>query len=408
MKITRVDCHVLLDPAYDVNSTNSSQDDIVVEIHTDEGFTGIGETDVNAWVARACIEAPGTHTMDRGLARMLLGADPLKVETLWERLYVGSAMTGRRGAVVHAIGALDMALHDLRGKVLNKPCWELLGGSAHRSITPYASLQPEVSSWERYCISLLEWVRLAKARGFRAAKLEITPFGPYKHLGLNAGPEQMTELIAAARREAGPDFVLMVDLQYAFADAVDCLRAIEPWADFNLFFVETPLSADDLDGYARLAQQQPIPIAAGEWLATRFEFLDLMDRGKVRVVQPDVGRVGGFTECRRVCNLARERGLTVVPHLWKTGISIAAAVNMAAATPHCAFIEYLPEDLCASNLRKELVRGTPVMENGTISLPRTPGLGIELNRDALARFEEVAAHAYGEGGLRAHAALPKD
>jgi len=396
MKITRIDCHVLLDPAYDVNSTSSSQDDIVVEIHTDEGLTGIGETDLNAWVARACIEAPGTHTMDRGLARMLLGADPMDVEALWDRMYIGSAMTGRRGAVVHAIGALDMALHDLRGKILGKPCWELLGGAARQSITPYASLQPEVNNWDRYCASLLEWVRLAKARGFRAAKLEITPFGPYKHLGLEAGPAEMTQLIAAARREAGSDFVLMVDVQYAFPDAETCLRAIEPWTDFDLYFLETPLFPDDLAGYARLAEQ-PIPIAAGEWLATRFEFLDLMDRGKVRVVQPDVGRVGGFTECRRVCELARERGLTVVPHLWKTGISIAAAVQMAAASPNCAFIEYLTEDLCESSLRKELVRGTPSMENGTIAVTRNPGLGVDLNREALARFKEAAERAVRNG-----------
>ena len=395
MKITEIECHVLLDPEYDVGSTSSAQDDIVVEVHTDEGLTGIGETDLNAWVAKACIESPGTHTMDRGLARMLLGADPMDVEALWERMYTGSAMTGRRGAVVHAMGALDIALHDLRGKILGKPCWEFLGGAAQQSITPYASLQPEVSSWEWYCVSMLEWVRLTKARGFRAAKLEITPFGPYKHKGLDAGPEQMTELIAATRKETGPDFVLMVDVQYAFPDADTCLRAIRPWAEFDLFFIETPLPADDLAGYARLAEEQPIPIAAGEWLATRFEFLDLMDRGKIRVVQPDVGRVGGFTECRRVCDLAAERNLTIVPHLWKTGLSIAVAVNMAVATPHCAFIEYLPEDLCGSSLRKDLVRGTPVMVDGKIPLTTRPGLGVELNRDALQRFEEAAERAFG-------------
>ena len=390
MKITKIDCHVLLDPGYDAESTSSSQDDIVVEIHTDDGITGIGETDLNAWVARACIEAPGTHTMDQGLAQMLIGADPMKVEEIWERLYTGSAMTGRRGAVVHAIGALDMALHDLRAKALGKPCWELLGGKAQEAITPCASLQPEVSNWDRYCESLLEWLRLAQRRGFRAAKLEITPFGPYKHKGLDAGPEEMTALIAAARREVGPDFVLMVDVQYAFADADACLRAIRPWAEFNLFFVETPLPADDLAGYARLAREQTIPIAAGEWLATRFEFLDLMDRGLIRVVQPDVGRVGGFTECRRVCDLAAARNLTVVPHLWKTGLSIAAAVHMAAATPHCAFIEYLPEDLCGSRLRKELVKGAPVMTGGKIPVPSAPGLGVELDRDALEQFKSAA------------------
>ncbi len=394
MKITEIDCHVLLDPGYDAESTSSSQDDIIVEIHTDEGLSGIGENDLNAWVARACIEAPGTHTMDQGLAQMLIGEDPLNVEQIWERLYSGSAMTGRRGAVVHAIGALDMALHDLRGKALGKPCWEMLGGKAQDSITPYASLQPEVSNWDRYCDSLLEWLRVAKGRGFRAAKLEMTPFGPYQHKGLNAGPEEMTALIREARRVAGPDFVLMVDVQYAFADADSCLNAIRPWQEFNLFFVETPLPSDDLDGYARLAREQSIPIAAGEWLATRFEFLDLMDRGMVRVVQPDVGRVGGFTECRRVCDLAAARGLTVVPHLWKTGLSIAAAVHMAAVTPHCAFIEYLPEDLCVSRLRKELIKGTPVMTEGKIPVSNLPGLGVELDRDALEDFKRAASNRF--------------
>ena len=136
MKITRIDCHVLLDPAFDIGSTSSAQDDIVVEIHTDEGLTGIGETDVNPWIARACIEAPGTHTMGLGLAEMLLGQDPLDVEAHWERLYVGSAMNGRRGAVINAMGALDMALHDLRGKALGKPCHELLGGLAANSSRP--------------------------------------------------------------------------------------------------------------------------------------------------------------------------------------------------------------------------------------------------------------------------------
>ena len=136
-----------------------------------------------------------------------------------------------------------------------------------------------------------------------------------------------------------------------------------------------PFLPDDLEGYARLSAEQPIPIAAGEWLATRFEFLDLMDRGKVSVVQPDVGRVGGLTEARRVCDLALERGLKVVPHLWKTGISIAAAAHLAAVTPHLAFIEFLPKELCESNLRKELVADELRMVDGDHSAadPSWPG-----------------------------------
>jgi L-alanine-DL-glutamate epimerase-like enolase superfamily enzyme len=379
-----------LDPAYDVGSTSSAQDDIVVEIHTDDGISGIGETDVNPWIARACIEAPGTHTMGRGLTEMLLGENPLDIERLWEKLYVGSAMNGRRGAVINALGALDMALHDLRGKALGKPCYEFLGGQTCEAVRPYASLQPDVSNIDVYRDSMVAWVLEARRRGFTAAKLEVTPSGPYAHKGLRASNDRMTEVIAAVREAVGDDFVLMVDVQYAFPDANTCLATIKNWEKFNLFFIETPLPADDLAGYARLANEQPIPIAAGEWLTTRFEFLDLMDRGKVKVVQPDMGRVGGLTEALRVCELAKERGLTVVPHLWKTGISIAAAAHIAIATPHCAFIEFLPVELSESALRKNLLTHELHMVGGKIPLPARPGLGVELNREALARFKEAA------------------
>ncbi|MEO7650344.1 MAG: mandelate racemase/muconate lactonizing enzyme family protein [Bryobacteraceae bacterium] len=393
MKITGIDCHVLLDPAFDIGATSSAQDDIVVEIHTDEGVSGIGESDVNPWMARACIEAPGTHTMGLSLRDMLIGSNPLEVEQIWERLYTGSAMNGRRGAVIHAMGAIDIALHDLRGKILGKPCHALLGGAVRDTVVPYASLQPEIGSFDAYRQSLVEWAMKARALGFRAAKLEVTPCGPYAHKGLRATFSDMTDVIGAVREAVGPDFVLMVDVQYAFPDADTCLEAIRDWVPFNLFFIETPVPSDDLEGYARVATEQPIPISAGEWLATRFEFIDLMDRGCVQVVQPDIGRVGGLTEAKRVCDLAAVRERTVVPHLWKTGISIAAAVHLAAVTPHCAYFEFLPKSLCESALRKELTGAGFEMENGVIHVPQTPGLGVEIDRVALAKFRRAAENA---------------
>lgn len=387
MKITRIDCHVLLIPDVDVGSTSSAQDDIVVEIHTDEGVSGIGESDVNPWMARACIEAPGTHTMGRGLTEMLLGQDPLDIEAIWERLYTGSAMNGRRGAVIHAMGAIDIALHDLRGKWLGKPCYALLDGTGSPGpITPYASLQPEVSSIDAYKHSLVRWALDARARGFRAAKLEATFSGPYMHHGLHGGYDRVTEVIAAVRDAVGPDFTLMVDVQYAFPDADTCLGVIRDWEDLDIFFLETPLPSDDLPGYARLAREARIPIAAGEWLATRFEFLHLLDQGLVQVAQPDVGRVGGLTEAMRVCRLAGERGRRIVPHAWKTGISIAAAAHMASVTPHCPYIEFLPAELCESALRRELTPDPFTLQDGRIILTDRPGLGVELNRAALERF----------------------
>lgn len=303
-----------------------------MEIHTDEGVTGIGETDVNPWIAKACIEAPGSHNMGVGLTEMLTGADPFQVEALWERMYVGSAMNGRRGAVINAIGALDIALHDLRGKVLGKPCYELLGGAAQQSITPHASLQPETGSYEDYRDSMIEWAKKAVAAGFRAVKAEITLAGPYAHTGLREPWERSTEVLAGVRGAAGPDVAVLVDVQYAFPDAG--------------------------------------------------------------------GRVGGLTEARRVCDLAAQRGLQVVPHLWKTGISVAAAVHLAATASHCPYIEYMPANLTASGLRRDAADDGVRLTGGRVSLPTRPGLGVEVNRDAVRHYETAARNAY-HGGLEA-------
>lgn len=391
MKITGVDVHVLAQPSYDTTAASSAQDDLVVEVHTDEGITGIGETDVNPWIAEACIKAPGTHNMGLSLTDMLLGADPLDVEGLWQRLYVGSAMNGRRGAVINAIGAIDIACHDIRGKFLGKPCYELLGGAAQPHVVPYASLQPEVGSYAEYRDSIVDWATRAVGYGFRAVKAEVTLNGPYAHRGLVEPWERSTEVVAAVREAIGPDVSLLIDVQYAFPDCDTALGVLRDWQELDLFFVETPLWPDDLDGYRTLAESQPIPIAAGEWLTTRFEHADLMDRGRIKVCQPDIGRVGGLTEARRVCELARERGIAVVPHLWKTGLSIAAAVHLAIATEHCAFVEFMPAELTESGLRRDLVADELQMADGVVAAPSRPGLGVEIDREALQFYEDAAA-----------------
>ena len=324
--------------------------------------------------------------MGLGLKEILAGEDPLHTEALWERMYTGTMHYGRRGLGISAIGALDMALWDLKGKALGQPCWKLLGGARQESVRPYASLQPRGSSLKQYCDSLSQWVVKAKDFGFQAAKLEVTLTGPYAHSGLDEPEEATVDVVAACREAAGPDFVLMVDVQYAWANARQALRTLKRLEPFDLFFVETPLQIDDLDGYAFLHDRLGIRIAAGEWQTTRFEFLDLMDRAKVDVAQPDVGRVGGLTEAKRICDCAADRGRLVVPHCWKTGIGISASVHMAATASNCPYVEYLPAELCQSALRKELVAEELRMEDGVISLPQKPGLGIELSRDALECF----------------------
>ena len=388
MKITDIECNVLLVPDVRTDATSSAQDDIVVFIHTDEGITGIGESDVNPWIARACIEAPSTHSMGLSLKEMLLGENPLNTEKIWEKLYVGSCMNGRRGAVINAIGAIDMALWDIKGKAAGKPVWQLLGGTPRDSIQPYASLQPNGKSFEEYRDSLVEWVLHAKTIGFKAAKLEITLFGPYNHSGMKESDEKVTEVLAYCRKAVGNNFTLMVDVQYAWDSAERALATTQEWKEFDVYFLETPLWIDDLEGYARMHEESGIQIAAGEWQTTRYEFRDLMDTGKVDIAQPDIGRVGGLTEAMKVCDMAAARQRKIIPHCWKTGISISASAHLAAITPHCPFFEYLPAELTDSKLRQELVQDELKLVNGKLAIPQKPGLGIEINMDALKHFKQ--------------------
>jgi len=387
MRITDVRCHALLAPNTDVTLTSSAQDGFLVVIETDEGLVGVGESDVNPWIAKACVLAPGTHTMGLSLREMLLGEDPRDAERLWWKLYVGSAMNGRRGAVVHALGAIDMALWDLRGKAEGRPVYELLGGLAQPRVVPYASLQPAGASFEAYRDSLCAWAVRARELGFKAVKTEVTMNGPYAHSGLHESYDRHTEVVAAVRAAIGPEVTLMVDVQYMWPDAATALAVLREWEGFDLYMIETPLWSDDLDGYAELAAGTSIPTAAGEWLATRWEFEALMDRARIAVVQPDIGRVGGFSEAQVVARMAAERGRVMVPHCWKTGVSAAATAHFAFAHAHCAFIEYLPPQICLETLRKELALDHLVFEHGTIAPPTAPGLGVEVDWDAVRRYE---------------------
>lgn len=386
MRITRVDCHVLLVPEFSTEACSSAQDNLVVEIHTDAGITGIGETDTNPWIARACIQARGTHIMGLGLEEMLIGEDPMQPEAIWEKLYSGSKMNGRRGALICAMGAIDMALWDIKGKALNLPIYALLGGAVKDHITPYASLLPNGNTLQEYRDSLKAKLLQAQRFGFKAAKLEICINGPYSHNGLQEHDQHIVDIVAECRDAVGDDMTLMVDVAYAWSDARSALRVIKQLEPYNLFFFETPINIDDIEGYAFICDHSPIRIAAGEWQNTHFEFIELAHRGKLDVLQPDVGRVGGFTEARKVTQLAADYGRLVVPHCWKTGIGIAASAHLCAAASCCPYIEFLPAHLSDSVLRDELVSDELAMENGVIPLPKKPGLGIELNRDALERY----------------------
>ena len=272
MRITEIDYHVLLVPNYDEQACSSAQDNLVVEIHTDEGITGIGETDTNPWVARKCIRARGTHCMGLGLEEMLLGENPLEPEAIWKKLYSGSKMTGRRGAVICAMGAIDMALWDIRGKTLGKPIYELFGGATKPHITPYASLLPAGKTLDNYQRGLVDAAVRARDLGFQAGKMEVCIRGPYSHNGIQAPNESIVEIVAACREAVGSGFVMMVDVAYCWASAGEALEVLQQLAPYDIFFIETPIDIDDLGGYAQLADQSPIKIAADEWQNTHWEF----------------------------------------------------------------------------------------------------------------------------------------
>jgi len=387
LKITKIESFVLLSPDYNSEIASSAQEDIVVKVHTDEGIVGIGETDTNSWATKAYIHSPGTHNMSLSLERLLLGEDPIQTEALWDKMYTSTAMTGRRGLGICAIGALDIALWDIKGKALRKPVWELLDGAVQSQIRPYASLLPNGSTIKELTDSLIAKILQAKDLGFTAAKLEIMINGPYSQAGLQEGDSEIVRMVEKCRDVVGREMTLMLDVGYCWNDwkiALKNLKALEP---FDLYFVETPLRSDDLDGYASLADNTSTSIAAGEWLQTQYEFQDLIDRGHVDIAQPDIGRVGGITEAKRVAEYAAKRNRRIVPHCWKTGIGIAASAHLAAASPNTPFIEFLPSELSESPIRRELVRNEFRLEHGRIPLPSEPGLGIELNEDALEKYK---------------------
>ena len=387
MKITDIETYILVADNLDPNLTSSAQDTCLVIVKTDEGIEGYGETDTNPWVAKAYIESPTTHTMDQCIKEMLIGSNPLNIEELWTQMYVGKAMTGRRGAGVNAMSAIDMALWDIKGKYENKPVFELLGGKKQDYVIPYASLQPVGHSFQEYKDSLVAWAIKAKELGFKAVKSEVTLNGPYAHSGLNENDERTTEVVAAVRNALGPEIKLMIDVQYRWHDAEAALKTVKDWGQYDIYFLETPVWTDDINSYARMHDEAPMKIAAGEWLSTKYEFEDLIINGKIDVAQPDIGRCGGLTEALKIAEFSQLHNRIIVPHCWKTSVSITATAHFAFNTPNCAFIEYLPPQLCVEVLRKELATEGFDFKDGKILPPTKPGLGIELNKDAIKKYQ---------------------
>ena len=369
MKIKDVTATVLSNPIVKEGASDSSQDDILIEITTDEGIVGIGEVDASPTVIKALIDMHSSHDSSLGFKRILLGEDPLQIRRLWDRMYEGTIAVGRRGVGVMAIGAIDIALWDIAGKHYGQPVWKLLGGRVNERIAPYASL-PALQDPER--VELKELRRMivhVKEMGFGAVKVEEL---------VNSHVRDY-ELVEEARNILGEDLDLMIDAYYCWPDFKTAYKRCEELEKFNLYFIETPLPVDDVAGLKKLSRKLHMKVASGERMTTRYEFNELIARGDVDVVQPDIGRVGGLTEAMRVADHAKANGVLVIPHCWRTGISIAAAVHFSAITSNCPYFEFVPNGLSRSLLRTSLVKNERKIRKGSIEPPEEPGLGVEID-----------------------------
>src|ERR1700730_12354616 len=362
---------VLRQPVLDEGIADGSQDDLVVLVHTDDGITGIGEVDSAPEAVRAIVNAPGSHAIANSLRNLLVGEDPSDVERLWQKMYRGLIYVGRRGIALHALSGIDIAFWALKGKAAGKPVYELLGGAKRDRVRAYASrLMPNTPQETSEAVSALV------DQGFTAIKLGWGPLGK--------DPKNDVKLAAAAKDAAG-DVEILIDAGLGYvANAKVAIEVAREFEQIGIFWLEEPFEPDEYEDYAELADAVDIRIAAGEQDATRWGFRELIERGHVDLVQPDVTRCGGITEWLRIAELARERGVETVPHAWKSGIIKAASLQCNAVIPDALFQEYcVAETPINQTLTKELL---PLEADGTILVPTAPGIGVTLDDEVVERY----------------------
>ncbi|MCP9486411.1 MAG: mandelate racemase/muconate lactonizing enzyme family protein [Gaiellaceae bacterium MAG52_C11] len=367
MKITDVEAVVLRQAVLNEGIADGSQDDLVILVSTDEGITGIGEVDSAPEAVQALVQQRGSHAVATSLRDALVGENPLDVERLWDKMYRSVIYVGRRGIAIHAISGVDIALWDIKGKALGKPVCELLGTPVRDRIRAYASmLMPDTPE------ETAERVSALKEQHFTAVKLGWGPLGK--------DADRDVELAAAAKEAAGDDVEILIDAGLGYvADADTAIRVARELEELEIYWLEEPFEPDEYEAYAKLADAVAITIAAGEQDATRWGFRELIERGHVDMIQPDVTRCGGITETVRIAELAREHGVETVLHAWKSGIIKAASLHVNAVLPDALFQEYcVAETEINTKLTKQLL---PIEEDGCVAVPTAPGLGIELDQD---------------------------
>ena len=370
------------DPPYaSASGVQSRRGGLLVEVETDSGIVGLGEAGLGGGATATVIE--------KDLAPMLIGEDPLMIEGLWQKMFARTRQYGRRGLVMQAISGIDIALWDIAGKVAKMPVYRLLGACRDR-VEAYAS--GGFYQEGKTAADLAGEAEGYRARGFKGMKMKIgrnpSTQTHLRQLIGNAGfcevdPSEDLARVAAVRQALGPQAKLMVDVNCAWspAFAIEMGRAMEP---YHLYWIEEPVATDDIEGSAKVADALATPIAGYETEIGLYAFRELISRGAVDIVQLDIAWSGGFSEGRRIAAYAQAHHRMVAPHAFAGAVLLVASLHFAAAIPNGLVLEW---DQNPNAIRDELLKEPLRLEaDGTVRLPERPGLGIELDRGAVERY----------------------
>jgi L-alanine-DL-glutamate epimerase-like enolase superfamily enzyme len=340
----------------------------LIVVTTDSGSTGWGSVFTSASLVRASLAV---------LEPLCIGESALEPERVSEKLHQHTFWQGRGGAITHTISGIDIALWDLLGQASGQPIGRLLGGRYRNRVRPYASIlmdEPE---------RLADRLYQVRAANFRAIKIGWGPFGRVGHAKDEA-------IVRAARDAVGPDVLLMVDAggsdAYWFNSLKWAKRTAQMLASYGVYWFEEPLSPDALDDYIVLRRDAPLPISGGETLTRRQSFQPWLSSRAFDIVQPDVTKVGGISEERRIGWMAQENGVQLIPHGWNTAIGLAADLQLASAFADTDLVEYIVGSPYVDNITEGR---WSLDENGMLTIPDGPGLGVTIDVDALSQYGDV-------------------
>jgi len=362
-------------------ASDSGDWQLLVRVATDEGLIGWADVETLAPAAVAIIAGQGMSVMGfRTLGDLLIGEDPREVERLWDKLYIGSAYYGRRGIAMQCISAIDNCLWSIRAQAAGVSLARLLGARRRDRVLAYASTLFRETP-EAMAEAALGYV----ARGFRAVKFGWGVFGE--------DPGRDRELVAAAREALGSDRHLLVDPGWypvgwkqpgPMRSRREAIALCEWLADYDVGWVEDFIHPERFDEYAYVRAVSPVPVAAGEQVATVWDFERFIGRGCVDVVQPDLSRCGGVTVAKKIAEMAEEAGIDLVPHSWLTHLLTGYSLQLIATLPRARFVEF---NVSQSVLTRGIARASfDLASDGTVPIPDTPGIG------AVVDLEFIKAH----------------